>query len=215
MRAMRKTMLSAAALVAVLGCSKDEGAPAPSPSASAAAPSASTPAPVASTPPPPPPAPEPTHDCPAGSTGVGSFAKPCEAKGGARMMDVKWKKTDDKGPSFAITNKSSLVIVYGKIAVYFYDKAGKQLDAQDDSTPPKPRPYHTCAGKFFGGPMKAAEKAVLTFSCVPKSVVPEGTASIEAEMQMVGYADATGNKIDFYWRNNDLVPDVRRKGGVK
>jgi len=131
------------------------------------------------------------------------------------MMDVKWKKTDDKGPSFAITSKSKLVIVYGKIAVYFYDKTGKQLDVQDDSTPPKPRPYHTCSGKFFGGPMNPGEKAVLTFSCVPKSVVPDGTATVEAEMQMVGYADATGKKIDFYWRNTDLTPDVRHKGGVK
>jgi hypothetical protein len=131
------------------------------------------------------------------------------------MMDVRWTKTDDKGPSFAITNKSKLVVVYGRIAVYFYDKAGKQLDVQDDSNPPKARPYHTCAGKFFGGPMNPAEKAVLTFSCVPKSVVPDGTAAVEAEMQMVGYGDATGKKIDFYWRNAELTPDVRKKGGVK
>jgi len=131
------------------------------------------------------------------------------------MMTVKWKKTDDKGPSFAVANKSQLVILYGKIAVYFYDKAGKQLDVMDDSTPPKPRPYHTCSGKFFGGVMQPAEKAVLTFSCVPKSVVPDATATVEAEMQTVGYADATGKKIDFYWRNADLAPDTRPKGGVK
>jgi hypothetical protein len=131
------------------------------------------------------------------------------------MMTVKWKKTDDQGPSSAIANKSKLVILYGKIAVYFYDKAGKQLPVQDDSTPPKSRPYHTCSGKFFGGVMNPGEKAVLTFSCVPKSVVPDGTATVEAEMQMVGYADATGKKIDFYWRNNDLTPDARPKGGVK
>ena len=60
------------------------------------------------------------------------------------MMEVKWKKTDDSGPSFAVTNKSQLVIVHGRIAVYFYDKAGKQLDVKDDSvSPPKTRPYHT------------------------------------------------------------------------
>jgi hypothetical protein len=63
--------------------------------------------------------------------------------------------------------------------------------------------------------MKPAEKAVLTFSCVPKTVVPDGTTTIEAEMQMVGYADPTEKVIDFYWRNNDLTPDVRPKGGVK
>ena len=31
-------------------------------------------------------------------------------------------------------------------------------------------------------------------------------------MQMVGFADASGKKIDFYWRNNDLAPDARAKG---
>ncbi|MGO8997102.1 MAG: hypothetical protein ACLQVI_27620 [Polyangiaceae bacterium] len=214
MRTALLTTATTAAILALVGCSKDESAPAPAPSASASA-SASAPAPSASAPPPAPSvAPEPPHDCPTGSAGPGSFTKPCDAKGNARMMDVKWKKTDDKGPSFAITNKSKLVVIYGKIGVYFYDKAGKQLDVQDDSTPPKHRPYHTCAGKFFGGPMNPSEKAVLTFSCVPKSVVPDGTASIEAEMQMVGYADAAG-KIDFYWRNTDLTPDARPKGGVK
>jgi hypothetical protein len=136
------------------------------------------------------------------------------------MMTVKWTKTGDNGPSFAVTNKGKAVIVWGKIAVYFYDKAGKQLDVTPDATDPgnaapKNRPYHTCSGQFFGGIMNPAEKEVLTFSCVPKKVIPEGTSTIEAEMQMVGFADATGKKIDFYWRNTDLTPDARAKGGVK
>jgi hypothetical protein len=63
--------------------------------------------------------------------------------------------------------------------------------------------------------MNPAEKEVLTFSCVPKKVIPDGTTSVEAEMQMVGFADPTGKKIDFYWRNADLTPDARPKGGVK
>jgi hypothetical protein len=218
---MRKAILiPTVALLTLAGCSKDESTPAPSasasasaaaaPSASAPAPSGSAPAAAASA------APEPQHDCPAGSTGPGSFTKPCEAKGNARMMESKWKKTDDTGPSFAVTNKSPLVILYGKIAVYFYDKAGKQLPVSDDSvTPPKPRPYHTCSGSFFGGVMKPAEREVLTFSCVPKKVIPDGTVTVESEMQMVGFADASGKKVDFYWRNNDLAPDARPKGGVK
>jgi hypothetical protein len=174
------------------------------------APSASTPPAVASS------APEPQHDCPGGSTGSGSFGKPCEAKGPSRMMEVKWTKTGDKGPSFAVTNKSQLVILYGKIAVYFYDKAGKQLDMKDDPlTPGKTRAYHTCSGSFFGGVMNPKEREVLTFSCVPKSVIPDGTATVEAEMQTVGFADASGKKVDFYWRNTDLTPDARSKGGVK
>jgi hypothetical protein len=60
--------------------------------------------------------------------------------------------------------------------------------------------------------MNAGEKAVLTFSCVPKSIVPEGTASVEAEMPMVGFADPSGKKVDFYWRNKDLIPEARPKG---
>ena len=223
---MRMALLLVVSLSLLPACSKDEssGGGAASASASSAPPaasasataSASAPASSASAAPAASSAPEVQHDCPAGSTGVGSFAKPCEAKGKARAMEVKWTKTDDKGPSFAITNKLKLVILYGKIAVYFYDKAGKQLDVQDESVvPAKTRPYHTCSGSFFGGVMNPNEKETLTFSCVPKKVVPDGTATVEAEMQMVGFADASGKKVDFYWRNNDLAPDARPKGGVK
>jgi len=131
-------------------------------------------------------------------------------------MRVKWTKTDDKGPSFSIKNIGQTTILYGRIAVYFYDKSGKQLDVTDDSeTTPKTKPFHTCSGSFFQGVMKPAENAVLTFSCVPKKVVPDATATIEAEMQMVGFADSTEKKFDFYWRNSDLTPNVRPKGGVK
>ncbi len=161
-------------------------------------------------------APEPHHDCPSNSNGVGSFTKPCEGKGSERIMKVKWTKTDDKGPNFSIKNIGKTTILYGKIAVYFYDKSGKQLDLKDESeTPPKTRPYLTCAGNFFQGVMKPAESATLTFSCVPKKVIPEGTTAIEAEMQTVGIADDTEKKIDFYWRNADLTPNARSKGGVK
>jgi hypothetical protein len=216
-----RTIVTFAIALGVFGCSKDESqptTPAVSASASAAAiPSASSAgsaiasaSPVASA------TPEPPHDCPANSNGAGSFTKPCEAKGGTRIMKVKWTKTDDKGPSFSIKNIGQTTILYGRIAVYFYDKSGKQLDLQDDSeTPPKTKPFHTCSGNFFQGVMKPAESAVLTFSCVPKKVIPDGTATIEAEMQMVGFADPTEKKIDFYWRNADLTPNVRPKGGVK
>ena len=204
---------TAVALGACAGCSK-EASPSTADSASAAAPSAvpttstmvpdaSAAAPVAA-----------SHECPKDSNGTGSFLKPCEAKGATRMMDVAWTgKTDEKGPHFRVTSKSTLPILYGKIAVYFYDKAGKQLPVKDDSgTPPATRPYQSCSGaNLFSGPMKAGEKAVLTFSCVEKKHVPDGAVSIAAEMQMVGFADVTEKKIDFYWTNNDLAPDARRK----
>jgi hypothetical protein len=133
---MRRTATLAIAL-AVLGCSKEESKSETPAASASAAPSAST---VPSATPSAVPAAsasaeeaEPHHDCPAKSTGVGSFTKPCEAKGGERLMTVKWKKTDDKGPNFSIKNIGQTTILYGKIAVYFYDKGGKQLDVTDDS----------------------------------------------------------------------------------
>jgi hypothetical protein len=155
------------------------------------------------------------HDCPKGTSGDATTAKPCDAKGAARMMEVTWNgKTDDKGPFFRVVNKAESTILYGKIYVYFYDKAGKQLEVKD-SGGGKPHPYQTCTGNLFSGVMKPAEKAVIQFSCVKKDSLPEGTDKIEAEMQMVGFADATEKKSDWYWRNQDLTPDTRAKGGVK
>ena len=219
-------VLSVVSLAGTTACSKEKEGPSGAASASAsAAPAASTaettPAAEAGTPAPSASASaasnEPKHDCPKGSTGDGTFSKPCEAKGKERMMDVAWTgKTDEKGPQFRVTNKSAKdTILYGKIAVYFYDKAGKQLDTQDTTqTPPKAVPFRTCSGNMFGGVMKPNEKAVLTFSCVKKDHVPEGTAAIEAEMQGVGFSDASEKKVEWYWANHDLAPDARKKGGV-
>src|SRR6185437_7446633 len=154
-----KVAMAFAAAAAVMGCSKDEAAPAPAPSVSAAPPAPS--APVAEVAPAVSAAPLPMRtDCPKGSTGAGTFDKPCEGKGTARLMEASWTgKSDDKGPQFRVTNKSSQVILYGKIAVYFYDKAGKQLPVKEvDVT--KTHPYKTCSGvSLFGGVMKASEKA--------------------------------------------------------
>jgi hypothetical protein len=209
-----RTLVTVAIAFFAFGCSKDEPkSEAPAASASAPAPptASAVPSATASAPPP-----EPHHDCPDGSSGVGSFATPCAAKGTQRLMTVRWTKTDDKGPNFSIKNVGKATIIYGRIAVYFYDKAGKQLDLKADSESlEKTKPFHTCSGNFFQGVMKPAESATLTFSCVPKSVIPDGTATVEAEMQMVGFADASEKKIDFYWKNPDLTPNARPKGGVK
>jgi hypothetical protein len=158
---------------------------------------------------------EPAHDCPEGTSGKGTLKEPCEAKGSARMMQVQWTgKIGDTGPSFRVTNNAKEVVLYGKIAVYFYDKAGKQLEVTDTVTK-KTRPFQHCFGNIFAGVMKPAEKAVLTFSCVKKEHVPEGTAAIEGEMQVVGFADESGEKSEYYWKNDELVPNERPRGGVK
>jgi len=196
--------------VSLVGCEKEEEKK-PEPAKSAAPAPTPTPAPT-----PPPPPPEPKHDCPENSTGVGSFDKPCEATGAERMMEVTWTgKYDDKGnPQFRVVNKSKLVILYGKMIAYFYDKAGKQL-APAGGSPDKPKQHQDCPGNIFGGVMNAGEKAVITFSCVGKAHIPEGTTAIEGEIKMVGFADSDGKKSEFYWKNDELAPDARPKGGIK
>jgi len=199
--------------VALLGgcqqeAKKEESAPSPPPSASVAA-AASTPAP----PPAPPPPPKPRDDCPEGSSGLGTSAEPCKASGDSRMMEVKWTgKTPDEGPKFAVTNKSKKSILYGSVAVYFYDKAGKQLEVTYGG---KPRPMQICSGNIFAGAVKPDEKIFVFFSCVKKEHVPEGTVAIEAEAKGVGFANDAGTENEYYWSNMDLVPDQRPKGGIK
>jgi hypothetical protein len=160
----------------------------------------------------------PRDDCPKGSAGPGTLTQPCAGTGTMRMMTVKWTgKTDDKGPYFSVTNNSPAVILYGKIAVYFYDKDGKQLETKSKGADGKETavPFKTCFGNIFSGVMKVKENAVLTFSCVKKEDVPEGTTAIEGEMTTVGFADANGEKSEFYWANFDIAPSIRAKGGVK
>jgi hypothetical protein len=201
---------AAAFAVCLLGCKEETAKP--------AAPSVSGPAATASTPPAPS-APaatgaekKPVHACPEHSTGMGTFEDPCKAKGKTRIMDVSWnKKIGDKGPTFNIVNNAKLEVLYGKIVVYFYDKAGKQIDAEGGD---KPRRRLTCAGNIFAGPVKPGEKVFMNFSCVKKQDVHKGAAAIEGEIQTVGFTDDAG-KIDSFWRNDDLVPEDRPKGGIK
>ncbi len=205
----RPTPISGAVLLAAValcatGC-EEEKKPEPKAKPSAPAVVAPPPKPTAK------PEPEEKHDCPEKSDGVGSFNKPCEAKGSERLMEVTWTgKMKDDGPSFRVKNIAKLPILYGKMYTYFYDKAGKQLMVKDGE---KEISAKSCAGKIFQGPMKVDEKAVITFSCVATDHVPEGTKFIEAEMQTVGFIeDAEDKKTKFYWRNKDLTPDERKKG---
>jgi hypothetical protein len=198
------SMIAGAAwMVVPTGCSKDStDKPAPSTSASATA-TASTPAAATTSAAPPP---EPKHDCPTGSSGEGSTAKPCLASGDARMLEItSTGKPDENGaPMFNVKSKTTLAILYGKLSVYFYDKAGKQIGQ------PK-----SCAGAIFGGVVKPGESFVVSFSCMKKEDVPADSKTIEVEAPTVGFADASEKKTDFYWSNPDLAPDARKKGGTK
>jgi hypothetical protein len=208
-------MKSSSRLIAVsfatflLGC-EEEPAKEPALAKPSAAPAAVVAPPVASTPPA---APKLRDDCPKGSSGVGTLAEPCLASGDARTMEVKYTgKTTDEGPKFSIVNKADQQILFGSLAVYFYDKAGKQLQVTAGE---KAKPFQTCSGNIFAGAVKPGEKIFMFFSCVKKAHVPEGTVTIEAEAKTVGFADEAGKQNEFYWSNPDLAPSERPKGGSK
>jgi hypothetical protein len=178
----------------------------------AAKPSA-TAAPTPTPTPTPPPPPKNRDDCPESSSGIGTSAEPCKGSGDSRMMEATYNnKTTDEGPKFKIKNLTKKSILYGSIAVYFYDKAGKQLQVTHGG---KPRPMQICSGNIFAGAVKPEETIFMFFSCVKKEHIPEGTKTIEAEMKTVGFADSSGEKNEYYWANMDLVPDERPKGGLK
>lgn len=191
-----------------VGC--EEAPKPPAPAKPSAAVSAAPPPPVVSAAPPPR---KLRDDCPKGSSGVGTSDDPCLASADARMMEVQYTgKTTDQGPKFSIVNKSDHQILYGSIAAFFYDKAGKQLQVTVDG---KSKPMQTCSGNIFAGVVKPAEKIFMFFSCVKKEHVPEGTVAIEAELVTVGFADESGKKNEYFWSNPDLAPKERPKGGIK
>lgn len=159
------------------------------------------------------PPPKPRDDCPEGSSGIGTSKEPCAGSGTSRMLEVKYSgKTTEKGPKFSVTNLTDKPILHGSISVYFYDKAGKQLDVTSGD---KTRPKQNCSGNIFAGHIQPKEKIWVFFSCVKKEHVPEGTQKIEAEARMVGFADESGKENEFFWKNADLTPDERPLGGIK
>ncbi len=134
------------------------------------------------------------------------------------MVELTWKgKYDDKGaPTFSVHSTAPKTMLYGRVAIYFYDKAGKLIDVKEaPEGSDKTHAFHTCSGNVFSGGLAPNEKAAYNFSCMGKSNIPDGTASMEGEAFMVGFADSTVKKNEYYWRNNDLTPETRAKGGVK
>lgn len=216
---MLKPLSALAFAMLLLGCEEPPSPPAAS-TASSAPPAAQTTTAPATASVKQPAKEKPSHPCPEGSEGEGTNASPCEAKGAMRVMEAKWtgKMDDEKGPAFQVINKTKLEIIYGRVTVYFYDKDGKQLEVpppKGAGKEAKPTPHRQCGGRIFAGPMKADEKAVLWFSCAQKKHVPEGTDAVEAEIEMVGFTGKDGKVADTYWRNQDLIPQERPKGGVK
>ena len=165
-----KLALALAFVALLAGCEEEAPKKPAAVAPSAAAPAAPTPTPAPSAEPPA----KLRDDCPKGSSGVGTSAKPCLASGDSRMMEVAYTgKTTDEGPKFSIVNKSNNQILFGSLAAYFYDKAGKQLQVTEGD---KPRPMQVCSGNIFAGAVKPGR----TNGSGPGPSKSASTADVEA-----------------------------------
>jgi hypothetical protein len=134
---MQKVLLCALALVGVVGCDKaGDGAAKPDGSAkpatttaASAKPSASASASAAAT----------GDKCSAlgCEPGTGTFFEKCDCKAKPPAVPLKAKYAGKrssffKQPEFEVTNTTDKPIHWGSVAIYYYDKAGKQLEAEID-----------------------------------------------------------------------------------
>jgi hypothetical protein len=176
---MKKIMLGMGALAACLvvgGCEGNKE-DAPKPAASAPAPTASAKADGSTKEAATPPAGE--GKCGAlGCTGEGTFFDMCDCKAKPQTapFKAKWSgKYSDffKQPEFEVTNTTDKDIHWGSVAVYYYDKAGKQLETDIKGTKYK-------SGRENGSTMslKPNETKTMTMG-FKKESEPKGIDTIE------------------------------------
>lgn len=208
---MKKLLVATLLASSLAACGSDGKAPLASASA---APSASAPAPPA--------APTATEDASASATpaapnpceplglqGDGSMKSPCKLEG-TPPITAKWTgqyKPDFDGekPSFTVTSTLSVPVNWGNIAIYYYDKNGKQLEVTDKGRTLKK--YWVSGGLLQIG-AKETKEMTMGFT---KDKAPEGTASIEVEIEGYGWTDR--QPVTFF-ENPDLGHDERPKGGA-
>lgn len=201
---MKYTIALIGALV-MAGCSKSESAAgAPSASTARAAPSAA-------------PALGPT--CPTGSTGAGTLQDPCKAADAAARIVTVTYTGDAAGEkrTFKFVNGTDMALAHLDLKVYFYDKDGKQLDVTNLPAMEKEKfPNWWTSGLIFGlsGQLDARAEKEVEIPGFQKEFFPAGTATVEAEADLVGFTPCGGgNPCKLYWKNSALVPSQRPKQG--
>jgi hypothetical protein len=111
---------------------------------------------------------------------------------------------DGEKPAFTVTSKLDRAVTWGNVAIYYYDKSGKQLEVTDGG-----RTYK----KFWisGGLLQVPAKGTteLKMGWV-KDKAPADTAAIEVEIEGYGFTDVEPGT---FFENPDLGHEDRLKGG--
>jgi hypothetical protein len=143
--------------------------------------------------------------CPAGSTGDGTYDKPCVASGDTRLVPLKYVSSDDNYIVFDAKNNGPYEVIGGQRDLWIYDASGKRLDITIPNNPPM---THTGTSGGMTPTVKPGETKQVKFFLDKKSR-PAGAATYQAEFQKVEMS-TTGGTPDFVWTNPGLL-----KGGER
>ncbi len=146
-----------------------------------------------------------------GCKGEGTFFKPCSCKDKAQPVPLEVKYTGKysdffKQPEWEVTNKTDKDIHWASAAVYYYDKAGKQLEAQI-----KDKTYKASRvnGSNFTLKPKETKKITIGFK---KDTEPKGIDSMEVVFD--GWCFGVyKDKSSHLCIKNERAPEERPKSG--
>jgi hypothetical protein len=151
-----------------------------------------------------------------GLEGDGTFFKPCTLK--TPVLTATWTgKIVDEGAVFDVDNAWPEKIDWATVAVYYYDKADKQLEAETKDKRKFKR--HYASGGIFKdltGKMvilaPGKSQVVLGFK---KADMPKDVAAIEVEVMGLGWDERVGQNGEAFFRYEGAFPEERPRGGLK
>jgi len=150
--------------------------------------------------------------------GDGSFFQKCDCKAAPQDVPFEAKYTGKyhsffKQPEWDVTNKTDKDINWASANVYYYDKAGKQLEAtvkdkKDASKDRKFKSYRVNGSNFT---LKPKETKKITIGFMQENA-PAGAASLEVVFDGWCYG-ASADKESHLCINVERSPDERARAG--
>lgn len=151
-------------------------------------------------------------------SGDGSFFKMCDCKATPQEVPFEAKYTGKyhsffKQPEWEVTNKTDKDIHWASANVYYYDKAGKQLEAtvkdkKDASKDRKFKSYRINGSNFTLKP-KETKKITIGFA---QENAPAGAASLEVVFDGWCYG-TNADKASHLCISGEKSPDERARSG--
>lgn len=145
---------------------------------------------------------------PLGCTGAGSFSEMCSCKSASAPITAKFTGSYRfDTPEWEVTNTTDSPLHWGSSAVYYYDKAGKQLSTEIRGTKYS---VHRMNGSSFTLKPKETRKITVGFK---KADEPKGVKSIE--LLLDGWCFGTyEDKASHLCVRAPKAPDERAQGAV-